>query len=147
MTKTASDMTKSQRVEAVFGLVAEGKSVTAACAEVGLARSVFYREILADTQTWDAYARAREACAEVHFDEIADLEAEAKTGIVDPQTFRVLLDSKKWRLGKMNIRFSDKQIVEQKTTLDATVQGSVSLDPSLAAAISHLLPHLPELPK
>ena len=139
--------TKKQRIEAVFGLIAEGESVTAACASVGVARSVFYREILADRNVWDAYTRAREACAEVHFDEIADLEAEAKSGGVDPQTFRVLLDSKKWRLGKMNIRFSDKQVIEQKTTLDATVQGSVSLDPSLAASISHLLPHLPELPK
>lgn len=141
------DSTKKQRIEEVFALVAEGMSVTAACSAVGLARSVFYREILASPDTWDEYARARESCAEVHFDEIADLESEAKRGDVDPQTFRVLLDSKKWRLGKMNIRFSDRQLIEQKTTVDATVRGEVALDPSLAASISHLLPHLPELPK
>ena len=42
-------------------------------------------------------------------------------------------------------KYADRQ--KSETTLDATVQGSVSLDPALAASISHLLPHLPELPK
>ena len=42
-------------------------------------------------------------------------------------------------------KYADRQ--KSETVLDATVQGSVSLDPSLAASISHLLPHLPELSK
>ena len=132
-------MTKKQRVEAVFDLVAEGKSVTAACAEIGLARSAFYREILADQETWDSYARARSACAEVHFDEIADLEAEARSGDVDPQMFRALLDSKKWRLGKMNIRFSDKQVIEQTTKHEGSVSVTHELSPALSSRIDWLL--------
>ena len=144
MARVTSTKTKEQRIEDVFEAVASGLSVSAACKDCEIGRATFYREILADSELWDRYARARSACAEVHFDEIADLEAEARGGELDPQTFRVLLDSKKWRLGKMNIHYSDKQIIEQKTTLAGAVEISHSLAPELQSVLDSVYGAKPE---
>lgn len=47
------------------------------------------------------YARARESQADTIYEEIQDIEAKVQSGEIDPQAGRVLIDSKKWRAGKM----------------------------------------------
>lgn len=84
------------KIQRALELIGDGRSVTQACKEVGIARSVFL-----DKVERDRYARARDAQADVHFHEMADLEEQCRSGKLDPQAFRALLDSRKWRLARM----------------------------------------------
>ena len=40
------------------------------------------------------------------------LEDRVENGSIDPNTFRVMLDSRKWRFARMNKRYNDKHIVD-----------------------------------
>ena len=126
----------------------EGASLLSAARENGITAGAIYNAMSRDVELRDEYARAREDGIDAQAEEMHDLEMQVLTGQLDPNAFRAAMDARKWRMAKqMPRKYGDSQRIEQKTTLDATVKGSVSLDPSLAAAISHLLPHLPELPK
>lgn len=95
---------KDNRIDKVLELVASGQSLRQACKAVGIKRPTFLREASIDKNLADQYARAREAQADAHFDEMAELEAECREGQLDPQAFRALLDSRKWRLARMRPR-------------------------------------------
>lgn len=90
---------KKDRIDKVLELVSSGQSVRKACEAVGIPAPTFRANVDAAQ-----YARAREAQADAHFDEMAELEAECHAGTLDPQAFRALLDSRKWRLARMRPR-------------------------------------------
>ena len=126
----------------------EGFSLRSACAANNVSHCIWNDAVSADPELANRYARAREDGIDAQAEEMHDLELQVLSGQLDPNAFKAAMDARKWRMGKqMPRKYGDSTRIEQKTTLDATVQGSVSLDPSLAASISHLLPHLPELPK
>lgn len=87
------------KIRTALELISGGQSVRKACEAAGIARTVFLENV-----DGDQYARAREAQADAHFDEMAELEAECRAGTLDPQAFRALLDSRKWRLARMRPR-------------------------------------------
>ena len=47
------------------------------------------------------YAHSREMQADVIYEDIISIEADLRAGVIDPHTARVLIDSHKWRAGKM----------------------------------------------
>ncbi|MDR2055433.1 MAG: hypothetical protein LBQ10_06145 [Desulfovibrio sp.] len=87
---------RQEKIAAVLANIADGKSVREACVKAGISRSVFLRN--ADAEQ---YARARDAQADTHFAGMVDLETQCLNGELDPQAFRVALDSMKWRLARM----------------------------------------------
>ena len=134
--------------EDILRRLAEGESLRSACAAAGVSHGAWTQAVNADKSLSAHYARAREDGIDAQAEEMHDLELQVLSGQLDPNAFKAAMDARKWRMGKqMPRKYGDSTRIEQKTTLDATVQGSVSLDPALAASISHLLPHLPELPK
>ena len=126
----------------------EGSSLRSACAANNVSHCIWNDAVKEDPDLANQYATARADGIDSQAEEMHDLEMQVLAGQLDPNAFRAAMDARKWRMAKqMPRKYGDSTRIEQKTTLDATVQGSVSLDPSLAASISHLLPHLPELPK
>ena len=87
---------RDQKIQAALVSIAEGKSVRKSCEEAGISKTWFLESVSADQ-----YARAREAQADTHFDAMSDLEADCERGTLDPQAFRAIIDSRKWRLARM----------------------------------------------
>ena len=107
---------KDSRIDKVLELVASGQSLRKACEAVGIARKVFLEKV-----DGNQYARAREAQADAHFDEMAELEAECRAGELDPQAFRALLDSRKWRLARMRPRVYGDKLTVDNTSSDGSM--------------------------
>ena len=135
-----------------LALLAECGNVTRAADEAGLSRVYLYQMRRDD----EAFAEEWETAADIGAKRLEDeARRRAVEGWQEPVwyqgdqvgTVRKYSDTLLICLLKAHHpeKYADRQ--KSETTLDATVQGSVSLDPSLAASISHLLPHLPELPK
>ncbi len=107
------DMEK--KIEAALVLIAEGNSVRKSCAWAGIEAPTFLKHV-----DGEQYARARDACADAQFDEMADLEkrclgVELKEGDepLDPNRLRAVIDSRKWRLARMRPKmYGDKVGVE-----------------------------------
>ncbi len=65
------------------------------------------------------YARARQAQARSHFEEMQELEQRVIDGSLDAQRYRVVADSRKWRLAKLHpSEYGDKQQVELSGSVD-----------------------------
>ena len=95
-------------IQKVLDLISTGRSTLSACAEVGIPRTTFLRNVPADN-----YARAREASADRQFEEMEDLETQCRAGDIPPEVFRVVMDSRKWRLARMKPRlYGDKSSVD-----------------------------------
>lgn len=106
-----------KKIAKVLELVGEGQSVRKACESAEIARTTFHHNVDADQ-----YARAREDCADVHFDEILDLidKVGFGKGKINPQAAKVILEGKKWVLGKMKPKaYGDK--IEVNGSLDLVV--------------------------
>lgn len=98
----------TSKYKAVLADIASGLSVRAACEKSGVKLVTFL-----DNVDGEQYARARDAQADAHFLEMADLEEQCRQGVLDPQAFRALLDSRKWRLARMRPTvYGDKMAVE-----------------------------------
>lgn len=115
----AKDKDRPQKMAEALNLIAEGMSVRMACKSVGISTSMFIHDV-----NEQQYARAREAGADVHFDEMADLERLCLAGELDSQVFKSVMDSRKWRLSKMR----------PKVYGDKTVQDNISSDGSMSPA-------------
>lgn len=61
------------------------------------------------------YARARQIQGEAHFEEILEVTEKVKTGEIDPQSGRVVIDAMKWAASKMRPKvYGDK--IQQEVT-------------------------------
>lgn len=105
----ANESTK-EKIQKVLALMAEGQSVRKSCADAEIPRSTFLKFV-----DGDQYARARDAQADAHFDGLIELEEQCRDGLLDPQAFRALLDSRKWRLARMR-----PKLYGDRATLDHT---------------------------
>jgi hypothetical protein len=104
---------RSARIGKALEFIASGESVRKSCEMAGIAAMTFL-----DNVDGVQYARARDAQADCHFDEMADLERECREGTLDPQAFRALLDSRKWRLARMR-----PQVYGDKLGLEVSGKG------------------------
>ena len=116
-------------IQKVLNLISEGNSTLSACKKVGIARTTFLDNVPADK-----YARAREANADRQFEEMEDLERKCIDKKIAPDVFRVVMDSKKWRLARMRPRvYGDEQVMDvnanvnvlTKEERDAAIRGAL----------------------
>lgn len=106
----------------ICGRIAEGRSLRAICREdedaPGL--STFMRWLADYPEIREQYARARDAQADVFFDECADIADSAKTA-EDVQVARLRIDTRKWMAGKMRPKvYGDK--------LDMNLSGGLTVN-------------------
>ena len=108
--ETADDKRLDQKakIKQALTLITGGSSVRKACEEAGIPKTTFLENV-----DGDQYARARDAQADVHFDEMSDYEQQCLDGDLDPQVLRSVIDSRKWRLSKMRPKvYGDKSHLE-----------------------------------
>lgn len=107
----ANESTK-EKIQKVLALMAEGQSVRKSCADAEISCSTFLKYV-----DGEQYARARDAQADAQFDEMVDLEEKCRDGFLDPQAFRALLDSRKWRLARMRPKlYGDRATVDHTSS-------------------------------
>ena len=82
--------------------LSEGVSLRKACESHKVSSGSFCDLMIKDAELAEQYVRAREAGADVQFDLMDDLEVQVLNGELDPQAFRVAMDARKWRLGRMS---------------------------------------------
>jgi len=123
---------RSAKIAKALELIADGESVRKSCGVAGIVVQTFLNNV-----DGGQYARARDAQADRHFDEMADLERECKVGSLDPQAFRALLDSRKWRLARMRPKvYGDRNEVEHSGAVQMGLE--VDLGPAVAGLLSAL---------
>lgn len=88
------------RIIDVCNRIAVGSSVAAACKDIGIAHETFYDALRGSELVAQEYARARAARADYRFESMDSVIEDMRTGLIDPITARVQLDSIKWQCGK-----------------------------------------------
>lgn len=102
------DTDRTAQINAALDLIADGSSVRTACLQSGIDKGTFLRLV-----DGDLYEKARDACADAHFQDMVDDELACRDGKIDPQAFKAILDSKKWRLARMKPKiYGDRTAVE-----------------------------------
>lgn len=100
---------QQQKIAKVLAVIETGKSMREACKVVGINECTFRKMVNKNDELSTQYARAREMCADVQFDEMEDLERQCLDGGIDPKAFRSAMDSRKWRLARMKPKsYGDK---------------------------------------
>jgi hypothetical protein len=86
---------------AICDLVAQRVSVVTICAMEGMpSKDTLYRWKREIVEFSDMYAHAREHRADARQDYIEEILEETKTGKIDPQVARLIIDTEKWMMGK-----------------------------------------------
>jgi hypothetical protein len=98
-------------LEPLLGLIADGKSLRAACRELGLHAPVTHAWLDEDDGRREQYARAREGRAEHYQEQVLSFGEAAATGkpvtidgeqvVIDPAGLRVHLEAVKWATARM----------------------------------------------
>lgn len=103
--------------------IAGGLSMRKASEKSKVDRTTIY-EWLAETPSFaDQYARADKVRAMFHADDIEDVLEDVRTGKIDPNAARVIVDGKKWVSSKLNAkRYGDKLITENDHKLEVTIR-------------------------
>ena len=122
------DDTQRQIARKVLDEIKGGQSLCGACKTVGVKQSTFSTWVSCDDKLSDDYARARELCADSQFAEMDDLERQVLRGEIDPQTYRVVMESRKWRLARMHIKYNERQQVDVTAKVDSTSTHQLSDD-------------------
>lgn len=123
-----------ESIEAIFGMVAGGRTVKDACAEAMIPYDTFYRWVLKDPLLREEYEMARQIQAEGMLDdmiEIADTQASGEVYLDSKgntridyeaiQRSKLKVEQRRWQMAKMNPkRFGEKihQEVDQRVTVD-----------------------------
>jgi hypothetical protein len=114
------------KVIAVLTLISQGKTPTAACAEVGVSWSTVLKHASATPEMKDMLVNARQS----GFDTLADILLEIDThamGSSDPKIMKVLSDNIKWYLAKhAPQKYGEKVTVEHNITADRAVVDALS---------------------
>jgi hypothetical protein len=108
-----TDITQ-EHVEAACQMMAGGKSLRAACRELGLAESSVRYHLNKDAESFAQSARARELGCDALADECLEI---ADNSTLDPQDRRIRIDTRIRLIGKWSQRYSDKLTVQNNTTV------------------------------
>ena len=122
MNKTKTNIKLTKLVVAdILKQLSEGVSLRKACESHKVSSGSFCDLMVKDAELAEQYARAREAGADVQFDAMDDLEMQVINGELDPQAFRVAMDARKWRLGRMSPKkYGEKACVDHNVAGELT---------------------------
>lgn len=96
-----SEIRTPENLEKICKLTSEGKSAITISKILGIAYTTMREWIDNDPDNAAKYARAKQDQGDYAYEQIQEVELKLEAGILDPQTSRVLIDSIKWRAGKM----------------------------------------------
>jgi hypothetical protein len=106
--KTQITVSREEQVFAVLKRIEEGESENSACKAEGINRATF-RSAALRAQVADEYARALKGLAYDQVEQIEKLMEDLRSGKIDPQSARVIADTRKWFASKFLPRqFGDK---------------------------------------
>lgn len=107
----------------VLDLMEEGASLSDALRQTkGASNGSFYRYVVKYPDLWEKYAIVRKVRSHQTFDEIADLEAKVLSGMLDPQAANVVINSRKWRLARMDRKnYSEKTEIEHSGNIEINI--------------------------
>ena len=96
--------------KAVLEGLAEGRSLRNVCSQPNMPSIWQVMRWLDKSPAFEQqYARARQIQGEVHFEEILEVTEKVKTGEIDPQSGRVVIDAMKWAASKLRPKvYGDK---------------------------------------
>lgn len=114
---------KAALIPVMLGEMAQGDSMRAVCARHQVSLTTFFDWV--SSEEWaEHYARAREARADVKFEELEDVSEQAVTAesAVEVAGLRLKADNIKWMLGKMAPkRYGDKTQTELTGAVNLTL--------------------------
>ena len=101
----------SERIAlAVCDRVMDGESLRAVCEDPAMpCRRTVYKWLVDHPGFFERYSRAREIRADDLFDAMDAIERAVLAGELNPNSARVALDSRKWRLARMSSRYADNK--------------------------------------
>jgi len=91
-----------EQLDSVFTEVAKGKSLRSQLDRLNIHYEQFYREIDADKELGERYARARKHQAESSQNRILDAVDRVLGGDLDPNAARVAIDALKWNAARLH---------------------------------------------
>lgn len=129
MTRKAKTITATARTseinhdvaDRILQSVADGKSLNKSAIAEGSDRRRFLEWCEKDSDLADKYVRARRFCSDAGRDKMIDIRDKVESGELDPASARVIIDSLKWEMCKLNPR-----VYGEKLELEHS--GSVELD-------------------
>ena len=112
----------------ILDRVSRGESLRGACAANKVDAGYFCELMREDEELAQRYARALLARADHEFEGMRDLEAQVLSGELDPQAYRVAMDTRKWRLARMSPKKYGDRVTQEHTgpgggpvQMDATI--------------------------
>lgn len=108
-----------EECEKVLEGLAQGKSLRSVCSEPDMPSIWQVLRWLDKCPEFEQqYMRARQIQGETHFEEILEVADKVKTGEIDPQSGRVVIDAMKWAASKMRPRVYGDKITQEVTGSD-----------------------------
>jgi len=117
------DIQKSQDiVDEVCRRILNDESLRQICNDHHMpAKSTFLRWVQSDDAVRDQYTRARAQSGHTIYNKIQELEIELMQNKVDDRKFRCLVDSMKWRAGRMHGKYNEKIVIQQEGKVDLSI--------------------------
>lgn len=103
-----------EHITAACEMMAEGKSLRAACRKLGLSESSVRYHLNKDGESFAHSARARELGCDALADECLEI---ADDPTIEPNEKRIRIDTRIRLIGKWSQRYSDKLTVQNNTTV------------------------------
>lgn len=100
-----------EQFTAVCDGISQGGSLRSSCKEAEVSTQRFLRALASDEDgaRTAQYMRAREARADARFEKLDEILEDLRSGVIDPQQARVMMDAIKWQTGKEKARvYGDK---------------------------------------
>ena len=116
----------------IIDRISEGESVNNIFKDKRMpSRSSFYKFIAQSKQNgdrsyFDIYETAKQCRADYYFEQIFDLDERLLNGELDYQTYKTLLDGRKWTLSRMDNRYRDKPQIEGPQTDSSSINITIN---------------------
>ena len=117
-------------VENICLKIATGMLVKTACKQEGISEKAFWNTVTRREEARAVHIHARVSQAWLALEKIAQVEDDLDARRTDPQTAKVLLDSLRWRLGKMLPLQFGEQKTDGPVNIPVTITAILAFDPS-----------------
>lgn len=105
-------------IQLVLDDIADGSMpVFKACEKHGITKSHFWKAIQKFPEVEDHYIRAREYRAHWRYEDLDNTIEDLANGVIDPNTARVIIDTRKWQMGKEKAKVYGDKVPEQVATV------------------------------
>ena len=99
----------------VCARITQDETLTSICKDPRMPTApLWLKWVQNDDDVHERYTRAREQSGHSIYNKIAEMEAELRADVLDDRKFKCLLDSMKWRAGRMHGKYNEKIIIEQR---------------------------------